>query len=133
MHHKNTGSAWLKFRPLVISAFILLMALLSLLPVRGKTYNHYSPEEGLEFTGKLALPEKTGEGEIRRKDGLQFKGQLLESHLEGQGQVLLAPDLLFEGKFDQGNVTSGKMTIKDEASYLLQEDGSWSKEKKEKK
>lgn len=133
MRNKKTGQLRGQFWSLAVSAFILIMAMVAILPMRGKTYSSYSLDQGLDLEGKLDLPEKNMEGAVKRKDGPLYEGKLMEGHLHGPGKVTLESGMVFEGNFDQGNVQSGKINVNGEGTYLLQEDGSWVKQDAEKK
>lgn len=133
MRNKKTGQLRGQFWSLAVSAFILIMAMVAILPMRGKTYSNYSLDQGLGLEGKLELPEKNMEGAVKRKDGPLYEGKLMEGHLHGHGKVTLEPGMVFEGNFDQGNIQSGKINVNGEGTYLLQEDGSWVKQDAEKK
>lgn len=133
MHSKKTNFIQGQFWSLVVFAFILIMAVFSLLPKGGKTLKAYTLDQGLDLRGKVTLPEKIMEGEVRRKDGPLYEGKLLDGHLHGPGKVTLEPGIVFEGVFDQGSIQSGKIRVKEEGIYLLQEDGSWVKQDTDKK
>ncbi len=133
MRNKKTGQLQGQFWSLAVSAFILIMAIMAILPMRGKTYSNYSLDQGLGLEGKLELPEKNMEGAVKRKDGPLYEGKLMEGRLHGPGKVTLEPGMVFEGNFDQGNIQSGKINVNGEGTYLLQEDGSWVKQDAEKK
>lgn len=133
MRNKKIGQLRGQFWSLAVSAFILIMAIVAILPTRGKTYSNYSLDQGLGLEGKLDLPEKNMEGVVKRKDGPLYEGKLMEGHLHGPGKVTLEPGMVFEGNFDQGNIQSGKINVNGEGTYLLQEDGSWVKQDAEKK
>lgn len=133
MRNKKTGQFRGQFWSLAVSAFILIMAMVAILPMRGKTYSSYRLDQSLDLEGKLDLPEKNMEGAVKRKDGPLYEGKLMEGHLHGPGKVTLEPGMVFEGNFDQGNIQSGKINVNGEGTYLLQEDGSWVKQDAEKK
>ena len=121
-----------KFLSLALLLFVLIMAVLSLLPQRPRLYTAYPLEVGIRLEGKILMPGKNGEGTITFPDKTIYRGAFTDGHFDGKAEVELDPSYLLKGTFKQGNLVSGEMQVKAEGTYVLSDEGIWAK-KEEKK
>lgn len=104
---------------------ILFCAGFSLWPRRTRSFKNFKADDCIQVTGSLTMPDRSGQAKILFTDQVSYQGGLKKGRFSGPGTLTYKDGRKIEAEFKEGQVSRGKITLKNGQEWQQKEDGSW--------